>query len=368
MNRIFDGFMHGVGIGGWLTNYKRLRFLPKEMTYQVTKGDLKHFDAYITESDIRQIASWGADHIRLAFDYLVIEDENTPFIYKEDGFRHLDNCLEWCSRHGLNLVFDLHRASGSMCEFPNDTSMLDEPLKRERFIKLWQTIARRYKSQDGNIAFELLNELCTPPEYNDKWNQLVLETIDAIRQISPERKIVIGGTGFGAVGSLGGLPLIDDPNIIYTFHAYEPVVFTHQLAVNAPLIAAFNQYMEYPGNAADYAEFEIFAGVSPIYEGFERVDRKWLEHWLLPSIERFRQKSDAPLYCGEFGVIRHADIQSRENYYRDIIGILRENQIAYAAWNYLSTPYDANRFSIVDDWDRKPLLKNLIQLIGEKEC
>ena len=52
----FKGFERGMGIGGWLTNYKRFNVLPQERRLCLTIGDMEHFATYITEKDIRYIA------------------------------------------------------------------------------------------------------------------------------------------------------------------------------------------------------------------------------------------------------------------------------------------------------------------------
>ena len=64
----FTGFEHGMGIGGWLTNYKRFHVIPENMRMHITVGDMEHFAEYITEKDIAYIASLGLDHVRLGFD------------------------------------------------------------------------------------------------------------------------------------------------------------------------------------------------------------------------------------------------------------------------------------------------------------
>ena len=53
----FAGFTHGMGIGGWLTNYKRFNVLPDRWKFPLTVGDFEHFDSYITEADVARIAS-----------------------------------------------------------------------------------------------------------------------------------------------------------------------------------------------------------------------------------------------------------------------------------------------------------------------
>ena len=65
-----ENFSRGMGIGGWLTNYKRFNVLPPERRMQITIGDLEHFESYITERDVEYIASLGMDHIRIGFDAL----------------------------------------------------------------------------------------------------------------------------------------------------------------------------------------------------------------------------------------------------------------------------------------------------------
>ena len=63
----WPGFTVGMGMGGWLTNYKRFNVLPMDKRLAITKGDLAHFDTYITEGDVARIKMWGFDHIRLGF-------------------------------------------------------------------------------------------------------------------------------------------------------------------------------------------------------------------------------------------------------------------------------------------------------------
>lgn len=72
--RRFTGFEHGMGIGGWLANYKRFNVLPQNRRLMLTIGDMEHFASYITEEDVAYIAKLGMDHIRLGFDQIVVEE------------------------------------------------------------------------------------------------------------------------------------------------------------------------------------------------------------------------------------------------------------------------------------------------------
>ena len=93
----FTGFECGMGIGGWLTNYKRFHVLDDEQKKTLTVGDFEHFNSYITEKDIEYIASLGFDHIRLGFDQVVLQDECGR--YRHEIFRLLDNIVSWCEKY-----------------------------------------------------------------------------------------------------------------------------------------------------------------------------------------------------------------------------------------------------------------------------
>lgn len=363
----FKGFMRGIGLGGWLTNFKRLKFIPTEWHAEITKGDVKHFDSFITENDIRQISSWGLDHVRLPFNYNVIEDESRPFAYKENGFKYLDRGIEWCEKHGLNVLLDLHMAAGASCDYASEKHLTSDDMLQARFVSLWKCVAERYKDKGESLAFELLNEIST--ENYDKWNELAARSVDAIRAVSPDRVVVVGCANGNSPPGLKYLKVINAPNIVYNFHFYDPFIFTHQKAVQIPRLAAFNQYITWPSGMEPYDDWAAYQGApgGRFNPKFDRIDKEYMREELQPVCEFMSRHPGETLYCGEFGVIRHCDINSRENYYRDLISLLGESGIAYAAWNYLSAPYDSNRFSVVDDWDRRPLSQELIKIISRNE-
>ena len=96
------------------------------------------------------------------------------------------------------------------------------------------------------------------------------------------------------------------------------------------------------------------------------MDIAYIRDALQAAIDFTVQHPDKILWCGEFGTIRHADIKWRENWMRDVITVLKENSIPYCVWNYLSTPNDGNRFSLVDDDNRKILSDEMARIINGK--
>jgi endoglucanase len=78
------------------------------------------------------------------------------------------------------------------------------------------------------LAFELLTEIVLLDSLS--WNQLAQQIITRIRGIESERVIIVGGNNYNAVNEVNNLRINPDPNILYTFHFYEPMVITHQKA------------------------------------------------------------------------------------------------------------------------------------------
>ena len=327
----WPGFERGMGIGGWLTNYKRFNVLPLDKRMILTEGDFAHFDSYITEGDVERIRRWGFDHVRLGFDQIVVEESEGKF--RERTFRKIDEFIGWCARHKLNVVLNLHKAIGNYCDIPEKVKLLDDDALQRRFVGLWLEIERRYRNFPG-VAFEILNEVVDVDPA--KWNALADRTLRAIREKNPDRWVVIGSSCWNSAGHLKTLRVWDDPRVVYTFHMYAPHLFTHQRGVlqAGPLFE--NREVPYPG--CDF-----------------------IERSLAPAAEWSRAHPDKILWNGEFGTIRHMLPTSRVAFMRDVVRFCRANGIPYCVWNYLSTPNDGNRFSLVDDDTRDFLSDALLE-------
>ena len=122
--------------------------------------------------------------------------------------------------------------------------------------------------------------------------------------------------------------------------------------------------MEYPAGIGKYREYRETVGQEiGDYAQFERMDKAYLRKALEPAFEFVRRHPDKILWCGEFGTIRHCRLEYRENWMNDVISLLIEHGIPYCVWNYLSTPNDGNRFSLVDDDRREILSPRLLEII-----
>lgn len=321
-----QGFVNGVNLGGWLSQYRGY--------------DTAHFASFITRADIDRIAGWGLDHVRLPVDYPVLESDDAPGVANEEGFAFVDACLQWCADAGLGVVLDLHEAPGFT--FRNDleegdaagNTLFADAAVQDRFVALWEMIAERYRGTSTRLILELLNEVTEPD--NTRWNALAERTVGAIRAVDPAATVMIGGTNNNAVSGLAGLVEIDDPGIVYTFHTYEPLYFTHQ---NAPWAAGPREWGKspsYPGYLEGLAEW---LDAHPQHNQFgedhvdRRMDRDLLADVLAPALA-FRERTGRDLYCGEFGVADWIEPGSRRRWLADFSSLLREHGIGRGIWTY----------------------------------
>ena len=128
-------FQRGMGIGGWLTNYKRFNVLPPNKRMDITIGDMEHFESYITEDDVKYIASLGMDHIRLGFDQIVLE--SAPYTYRKSIFDILHSFVGWCHKYNLGIVLNMHKALGNYCDILEEKGLMQDKELQNRFIALW---------------------------------------------------------------------------------------------------------------------------------------------------------------------------------------------------------------------------------------
>ena len=236
-----EGLQRGMGIGGWLTNYKRFNVLPSNRRMQITIGDMEHFESYITEADVAYIASLGMDHIRLGFDQIVVEEY--PYAYRKEILSLLHSFVDWCRKYGLRPVLNLHKAIGNYCDIAEEYGLMQNEELQKRFAALWSLLEDEFAEQN-DVVFELLNEVVNAAA--DEWNAVAEKTIAAIRAKNKERLIIVGGVEWNNPPALPKVKVYDDENIIYTFHCYAPHEFTHQQGVLQAGPLFYNRKMPYP--------------------------------------------------------------------------------------------------------------------------
>lgn len=317
----FNDLHRGVNLGGWLSQ---------------TEYSRNHFDSFITEKDIKTIASWDLDHVRVPVDYNLFQDENGALY--EANFCYIDKCISWCKAAGLSMILDLHKAKGySFDSEEKEKGLFENEDLINQFISLWETFAERYGGEPV-VSFELLNEVVRR-EDNDGWMKLAERTFHAIRRHAPSTKILIGGYYNNSIVAVKDLAQPFDENVIYTFHCYDPLLFTHQGAYWIPEMDR-NFRMKYPVSKIEYdaamrkavsSTERFLIGDAALPDG--GFSTSYFEN-LFSEALRISEERNVPLYCGEYGVIDAADRYSTMNWIADINTVFEKHHIGRAIWNY----------------------------------
>jgi hypothetical protein len=130
------------------------------------------------------------------------------------------------------------------------------------------------------------------------------------------------------------LDFIEDENLVYTFHFYEPHIFTHQKAYWEPLMKELDFKVAYP---IDKESCDMYAKLSADfkkqYDCSESMGKEYLRQLLAPALD-FAKKRNVRLYCGEYGVIDNAPMDFNLRWHQDLCDILKENKIGRAVWTY----------------------------------
>lgn len=287
------GFCRGVDLGGWFSQC------------DYSEDRLEHF---ITEKDLDKIVSWGLDHVRIPIDYNVVEKDDGEFI--PEGFFRIGRAIGWCKARNLKVVLDLHKTAGFSFDVGEaESGFFSSEKFQNRFYRLWEELARRFYDPE-NVAFELLNEV-TDESFIDAWNRISRTCIERIRPIAPKALILIGSYHNNSVDAVKDLAAPADDRVIYNFHCYSPLEFTHQGAYWVPDMAPdFRQSFEEAAIPEDYFE-KAFA-----------------------SAVETAEKNNTALYCGEYGVIDRANPEDTVKWFRLIHAAFEKYQISRAAWSY----------------------------------
>jgi hypothetical protein len=316
--------LRGLNLGGWFSQVDCI----EEKDPQAFPGFYKHAETFITERDLERIKSWNFNHVRLPVDYFnFFKEENLE--QDKLAFELLDKAAEKILNSGLALILDLHKCPGH--DFHQGTLGGAQPFFtdskcRENAKRVWSVLAERYGGKEG-ILLEILNEPVAPD--SETWNKVKDELFWVIRRAAPKAPIVVGSNKWNNPAKFETLTPLDDDNILYSFHSYQPVIFTHQNAGWIPE-PYFHQNRSWPGTYAPPVSKDVSVTL-PLEDGV--WDKNRLRSTMEHALE-FRAKYKVPVACNEFGVYVQVERQNQLNWLCDFISLLREADVGFSYWNY----------------------------------
>ena len=185
-----------------------------------------YWDNFITEEDVKRIAAEGFNSLRLPLSarYLTGSDASSKLL--EPRMARIDALIEWCTRHRVYIILDLHGAPGGQTGTNIDDSPDDQPdlfrfpENEERTIEIWRALAERYKDEEIIAGYDLLNEPLPGwfSEYNHRVLPLYRRITAAIRSLDVRHMIILEGVHWATDWSIFEEPF--DDNLMLQFHKY----------------------------------------------------------------------------------------------------------------------------------------------------
>jgi endoglucanase len=264
---------------------------PKEGDWEVT----------LKEEYFQLIKDIGFNSVRLPVRWDSHTMEKAPYTIDPTFLARVDWAVNQALSRNLVITFNMHNYYDLYAD-PNN--------HKERYLAIWKQIAEHFKDYPQTLLFEPLNEpqdkLGIP-----EWNALLKEVLAVIRQSNPNRIVIIGPANYNDIYKIKNLDLPkDDRNIIVTFHYYLPHRFTHQ---GAPWTPDSNNWLGMKwGSDADKRlvakDFDLAA--------------KW------------GKENDRPIFLGEFGAYKKADMESRVRWTKCVADNAIERGFSISYWDF----------------------------------
>lgn len=343
--------LRGVNLGGWFSQVDCI----EEKDPKTFPGLISHIDSFIGDEDFQRIKDWGFNHVRIPFDYFNAFDDNGE-ITNLDVLDRYEKALDKANAFGLLAILDLHKCPGHdfYTGINEEQKFFTEPKFREAAKNVWAVFAERFADKE-HVIFEILNE---PVASTDAiWDEVKNEMFTFIRSKAPKSTVLIGSNRWNAVDAFPNLTPVDDDNVVYSFHFYNPVIFTHQLVPWHLEDEVLQTKRSYPGI---YIKPEGVKAHSRLENELGKWDIDRMKDYLSPVIE-FRKKYNVPVSCNEFGVFVQVERSQQMNWMIDFSNILKEADIGFSYWNYKNLDFGLNSIG-------EQLHQDLIQYQNPERC
>ncbi|MEO6289636.1 MAG: cellulase family glycosylhydrolase [Ginsengibacter sp.] len=313
----------GINLSNWFNDY----------------SDPAQYANRFSLSTLQFIKSKGFTYVRIPIGVTILLNASHPDQLNAANFPYLDAAVDNCIKAGLGVTIDLHPLTNE-----TDSLLANDPSYSTTIAAYWKAVATYFKKYSpGKLFFEVYNEPhaaaagLTAQGYG--WWYLVQEQfIAAIRSVTTEHTIIAGGEGWNSITGLTKLLPYHYDHIIYSFHFYDPFLFTHQGASWIgwqPAIDARN--VPYPSSPAAVAP--LIAGSSNTelnnalkWYGEQRYNIDSLDKWIKVAYT-WGKNNNVKVVANEFGSYRpYAPRQSRLTFLHDARTIFEKYKIGWAMW------------------------------------
>ncbi|RIB13668.1 Glycoside Hydrolase Family 5 protein [Gigaspora rosea] len=237
--------IRGVNLGGWLVLEPWIRpslfeqFSPKDkivdeytftkfLGYEEAEKQLNdHWSSWVTEHDIKKLASYGLNCLRIPVGYWTFEKKpSEPFVM--GGFKYLLEAVRWAKKYGLKVIIDLHGAPGSQNGF--DNSGRYGPIKWQtddniqRTLNVIKNITLTFNHPEFRNTVTSIGVLNEPAAViKNQFNKYFKDAYNLIREINSDILILYDDTFFISGGGDDSIKFLESSKfkrVVLDTHIY----------------------------------------------------------------------------------------------------------------------------------------------------
>ena len=264
------------------------------------------------------------------------------------------------------MVVDLHIIRAHHFNSASNKLLFTSEEAQQGLINLWYQLSDVLKKYSNDyVAYEFMNEPVA--DDHEQWNVVVEKVHKALREVEPQRTLVIGSNRWQSYDTIEFLRVPEgDKNIILSFHYYNPMVLTHYGAPWAS-IGKYKGKINYPGIMVSQEDYDA-APEEVKGELKQYTTQVWNKDKIREDFKdaiASAKKYGLQLFCGEWGVYEPVERELAYRWYKDMLEIFDEFDIAWTTWCYDGDFgfWDQRR----EDYKDKPLVDLLMSGKGLKK-
>ncbi|MCH7412502.1 glycoside hydrolase family 5 protein [Belliella sp. R4-6] len=268
-------------------------------------------------------------------DIKILIDNDYESVRLPVAFNHyLEN--EKCFLSELRKIIDYTESNGItlvLAYFGHDLDDKNAKKKTKEISKNWLKVLSAIGSGTNHVYLEIVNEPNISPQV---WESIAPKIISKVRKVDFDIPIILGATNYNSLFELSRTRPFVYNKLIYTFHYYEPYIFTHQ---GTEWTGAQNSTIGIP---YPYQENEMpkLSKKARGTEGeinlrdYQYTGNKIAINDKISQIAEWAKINQVELWCTEFGVTDNAEEESRIAYLKEVKEVLNTYNIKGFVWEW----------------------------------
>jgi endoglucanase len=318
----------------------------------------RHADA---DKHIRQIKNMGFDHVRLGvhLGYFCNAEADCSL----NNLNDLTETLKIIVNEGLAVIISIR------VDDENGTTRFD--LNDQAFIRkfatFWTSFSKALSTTSPDLVFfEIVNEPYVVANKNESesiemWEGYQLTLAKAIHAGAKQHTVIATGAMGSKIHGLLLLKPLQEENVIYSFHYYDPNDFATNGKGGYPLDLGLEQKVIQTLDGNIHSQYAIFK--------LNEFDSYWNKKRIDSEIDQariWRDRYGVVVICDEFGVNKKADAGERRNWIKDVRERLEKGSIGWTFWDYRDcAECKREGFGLLGD-DGLTAIAGIVKALGRK--